>query len=156
MKKYIIASIMALASAFTVSAYDYSLLVNTKDGNVVEYQFEFNPVATFDGDEMIIVDDYTGVDTRFNMADIINLTIKKPDSAVGKIETPHLTIGVTKDHLSVSGLDKGSCVNIYNLSGATVASAVAGEDGTVNIAVDGLGSGVFVASMPGNSFKFIR
>lgn len=159
MKKYIIAAMMAVAAVFAASAENdngYSLLVNTNNGNVVEYEFEYCPVATFDGDEVVISDELHAESMRYDMADIVSFTIKKPTVGVSEISEANLKVAVTKDTLSVSGLAQGAPVNVYNLAGAMVASAVAGNDGSVRIDVSRLGAGVFVATMPGNSFKFIR
>lgn len=159
MKKYIVAAIMAVAAVFGAAAQnsnDYALLVNTKDGAVVEYSFEYTPEVTFDGDEIVVIDEDMAEGMRFNMADILNLTIKKPSVGVADVAKADMTIAVTKESLSVSGLAEGAVVSIYNMSGALVASATAGNDGAVVIAVDGLGAGVFMTTMPGNSFKFIR
>lgn len=150
---------MAVVAAFAASAQSdegYSLLINTNDGSVVEYEFQYYPVATFDGDEMVITDEWSAESMRYNIDDIVNMTIKKPVVKVTEISDAHLKVAVTKDTLRVSGLSEGASVTIFNLSGSIVASAVAGKDGSVNITVNGLGSGVFVATMPGNSFKFIR
>lgn len=158
MKKYIMAAIVAVASAFTLSAQDsgYAVQVNTIDGNVIEYAFEFSPTATFDGDEIVIIDEDHADYMRYNMADIANITIKKPGSGIADVEKAGLMISVTKEALTVSGLAEGAAVGIYNMSGAQVACGVANAEGRVVVAIDALGSGVFVASMPGNSFKFIR
>lgn len=157
MKKYIIAAFMAVAAVFGAAASEgYSLLVNTKDGNVVKYAFEYTPEVTFDGDEMVVIDEDLAEGMRFNIADILNLSIEKPTVGVENVTKADLTVAVTKQSLSVSGLKEGAIVCIYNMSGARVASAVAGNDGSVTIAVDNLGSGVFAATMPGNTFKFIR
>ncbi len=159
MKKYIIAAMMAVASVFAASAENgdgYSLLINTGDGNVVEYEFQYYPVATFDGDEMVITDEWSAESMRYNIADIVNMTIKKPATGVAEVSNNHLKVAVTKDNIRVTGLAEGASIAIYNMAGSMVASATAGKDGSVNIAVNGLGTGVFVATMPGNSFKFIR
>lgn len=159
MKKYIIAAMMAVASVFAASAENgdgYSLLINTGDGNVVEYEFQYYPVATFDGDEMVITDEWSAESMRYNIADIVNMTIKKPATGVAEVNNNHLKVAVTKDNIRVTGLAEGASIAIYNMAGSMVASATAGKDGSVNIAVNGLGTGVFVATMPGNSFKFIR
>ena len=148
---------MAVAAVFGAAASEgYSLLVNTKDGNIVKYAFEYTPEVTFDGDEMVVIDEDLAEGMRFNMADILNLTIEKPTVGVGSAVKADLTIAVTKSTLTVAGLKEGAAVGIYNMSGVQVASAAADNDGNVVIAIDGLGKGVYFATMPGNSFKFIR
>lgn len=162
MKKYIYAAILAVVSAFSASAEDikdYFLLVNTNDGNAVEFAFEYYPVATIEGDELVIKDDLHAESIRYNISDVKNLTLKgvpRPDSIDDVTGGQLVKVSVTKQSVSISGLEEGATVNIYDISGKLVASAAAGADGSVVIAVDGLGSGIFVASMPGNTFKFIR
>lgn len=160
MKKYIYAAIMAVASAFAASAQDtgeYFLVVNTNDGTVVKFAFEDCPTATFEGEEMVITNEFQEESIRFNMSDIESLKVEGNNTSVDNIADGQLlTVAVTRQSVSVSGLKEGATVNIYDLSGRIVASATAGSDGSVVIAVDGIGTGVFVASMPGNTFKFIR
>lgn len=154
------AAVLAAATAFGAvaqNASDYSLLVNMVDGNVVEYEFENCPVATFEGDELVITDDLSDESLRCNMADIVNLTIKKPSVAVSEIDAAsHLKIAVSKQTVSVSGLSGGTEVSVFDMSGVRVSSAKAGADGLAVVNVERLGAGVFMVSMPGNSFKFVR
>ncbi|MCM1006046.1 MAG: hypothetical protein NC548_57830 [Lachnospiraceae bacterium] len=159
MKKYILSAFAAIALAFTASAadYDYTLLVNTKEGNVVEFEFKYYPVATFEGDEVVITDDHNLEAMRYDMADIANFTFKKTVSGIDEV-TPDsaVKVRITKEYMKVSGLKAGAVVNIHDIAGAKVAGGTADADGNVHIALEGLGSGVFVASMPGTTFKFIR
>lgn len=150
---------MAVASASAVYAQEwgYGLLVNTRDGNVIEFAFEYCPIATFEGSEMVITDDYNVESIRFNMADINNLTIQKPGSKIESVTSgPVVKVAVSRDAVTVEGLKAGVAVRVHDAAGAIVATATAGADGRATIATDGLGKGVYVASMAGNSFKFIR
>lgn len=149
---------MAVVSAFAVSAdWGYGLLVNTRDGNVVEFAFEYSPTATFEGNEMVITDDYNVESIRFDMADISNLTIKKPGSKIESVATGQvIKVAVGKEAVAVEGLAAGTTVRVHDAAGAIVATATAGADGRATVATDGLGKGVYVVSMAGNSFKFIR
>lgn len=149
---------MAVVSAFAVSAdWGYGLLVNTRDGNVVEFAFEYSPTATFEGNEMVITDDYNVESIRFDMADISNLTIKKPGSKIESVATGQaIKVAVGKDAVAVEGLAAGTTVRVHDAAGSIVATATAGADGRATVATDGLGKGVYVVSMAGNSFKFIR
>lgn len=161
MKNYILALVALIAATFSAYAqqvYDYTLLVNTKEGKVVEYEFKYFPVASFEGDELVITDDAHAESMRYNMADITNFTFKKALSGVENVtdQKADLRIIVTKEYLKVSGLTAGERVDIHNLTGYRVATACADADGYVCIELDNIGTGVFIASMPGNTFKFIR
>lgn len=159
MKKYIFAVIALVAAVFTTAAaptYDYTLLVNTKAGSTVEFAFVDYPTATFEGDEVIIADDAHLQDVRFDMADIENFTFSKTTGIDQVKADSDIQIRLTKEALAASGLKAGATVNIYNLTGTLVATARADADGNAYVALEGIGTGVFVASMPGTTFKFIR
>ena len=160
MKKYIFAALFALALACpspVKADASYSLLVNTTDGLTVEYDFEYLPIATFEGDVMIITDDRNVKGTRFEMDNVLNMTFKAAVSGVEELsEANHIKVSVANGQLSVSGLEAESQLVVFDASGKVVASAIAAPDGFASVNIDALGKGVYVASMPGYSFKFIR
>ena len=160
MKKHIFAALIALALASFVSIKaetSYSLLVNTTDGNTLEYDFEYLPIATFEGDMMIITDDRSPEGTRFAIDNIVNMTIKTTDTGVASIEgNNHIKVSAINGILAVTGLEAYSKLAIYDAAGKAVASATADQEGSVKLNIGNLGKGVYVASMPNYSFKFIR
>ncbi len=160
MKKHIFAALLALtlAPASLVKAdSNYSLLVNTADGNSIEYQFEYLPVATFEGNEMIITDDRNVKGVRYAIENVVNMTIKSGTSGVeGVADANHVKIAVANDILSVSGLEAEVQVMVYDAAGKLVASALADQNGAISLSIGNLGKGVYVVALPNQSFKFIR
>ncbi|MDE5997645.1 MAG: T9SS type A sorting domain-containing protein [Muribaculaceae bacterium] len=160
MKKHIFAALLALAlvpSALVQASSSYSLLVNTVDGNTVEYDFEYLPVATFEGDIMIISDDRNAEGTRYAMDNVKNMTIKSLTSGVADVaETDHIKVSTANDILTVSGIEPGTNLFIYDAAGRLVANAIADDAEFVSVNIGNLGKGVYVVSTPKNSFKFIR
>ncbi len=160
MKKYILAALLAIVlmpSALADAPQSYSLLVNTADGNSYEYAFEYLPVATFEGDEMIISDDRSSKSARYAMENVVNMTFKSEESGVNEIsEKNPIKIYTTNDILTVSGVDAGAKLAIYDAAGKLVASAAADSDGVVSVNIGNLVKGVFVVALPKHSFKFIR
>lgn len=158
MKKYIFAAIFALASALTVSAEtSYALLVNTTGGNSIEYDFEYLPIVTFEGDEMIISDDRGAGSARYAMEDVVNMTIKSATSGVDEVaEAGRIKVRTEGSVMSVHGLEGAAKVNVFDASGKLVASAVADPSGVASFDISALGTGIYVVSMPEHSFKFIR
>ncbi len=160
MKKHILAALLAfvlMPSALVKASSSYSLLVNTVDGATVEYAFEYLPVATFEGDVMIITDDRSAEGVRYAMENVINMTFKSVASGVeGVAGENHVKISTANDILTVTGVDAASQLKIYDTAGKLVEAAVADEAGCVSVNIANLGKGVFVVSMPKHSFKFIR
>lgn len=135
----------------------YSLLVNNNDNTSVEYAFEYFPVATFDGADMVISDDFNAESMRHSIDGIKNLTIKKIMTGITDVAADsHMKVYFGKDEITISGLRHGDKVTICDLSGSVVASSTADSSGLLSIPTGNLGKGVFVASTPGHSFKFIR
>lgn len=160
MKKYIFAALLALAfmpSIMAQASKSYSLLVNTTDGNTVEYAFEYLPIATFEGDEMIITDDRNVEGVRYAMDNVINMTIKSVETGIDQVEESNgIKVSTSDGILRVSGVDADSRLMIYDTAGNLVASATADADGCVCVRISDLGKGVYVAALPKLSFKFIR
>ena len=162
MKKHIFAALIALALASFASIKaetSYSLLVNTVDGQTVEYSFEYLPIATFEGDEMIITDDRSIDGMRFAMDNVVNMTFKveSETSAVDSVtEASRIKVSVAGDLLKVSGLEAGARLVVYDASGKIVASVNADQYGATDVNVGNLGKGVFMVAIADFSFKFIR
>ncbi len=160
MKKHIFAALVALALApasLVKADSSYSLLVNTAYGNTVEYEFEYLPVATFEGDEMIITDDRNVEGMRYAMDNVVSMTIKSATSAVeGIADADHIKISAVNDILSVSGLEAEVQMMVYDASGKLITSAVADQNGCISLNIGNLGKGVYVVALPNQSFKFIR
>ena len=149
---------LVLAPAAIVKAdTSYSLLVNTLDGNTVEYAFEYLPVATFEGDEMIITDDRSAESMRYAMDNVLNMTIKSVETGVKEVaDLNHIRISTLNGLLSVAGVEAGSRMTVYDAAGKAVASATADMNGCIYLNIENLGKGVYVVAMPKHSFKFIR
>lgn len=160
MKKHIFAALLALAlapAAIVEADNSYSLLVNTLDGNTVEYAFEYLPVTTFEGDEMIITDDRSAESMRYAMDNVLNMTIKSVDTGVEMVaDRNHIRISTLNGLLTVAGVEAGSGMTVYDAAGNIVASATADMNGCISINIANLGKGVYVATTPKHSFKFIR
>lgn len=145
--------VMAATSAFA-GEFLYSVIVNKTDGTKVEYQFADKPVATLEGDNMKMT--CGGESVLYPFASIENLTFDKRSGVDGVTVDGNVAFGLTREALEASGLQEGTLVNIYDVSGALRASGAAGVDGSVSVSLDGLGSGVYVVKAGNNSFKFVR
>ncbi|MDE7413195.1 MAG: hypothetical protein K2N05_05315 [Muribaculaceae bacterium] len=159
MKKYILSVIAIMASVFSMSAEEkkvYSLFVNTVSGEKIEYAFEKKPVATFEGENMIItVADAPGVE--YPMSDIENITLEGKLSGIADASvSADMKITLTDSFLRVIGIDAGAPVRIYSANGSLVASTNADSFGMCEISLENLVKGIYVVAAPGHSFKFVK
>ena len=156
MKKYILTALLLIAAAVTLKAEELSsFILNTKDDSKVEFRFASNPVITFDEADLLITDaSLTSV--RYPMADVVNIVFSTYTSSVKDVDADHIVVNLTRDLLTVSGLQAGDDVNIYNVDGALLAVAMADSDGSVALSLADLAAGVYIVNMPGKTFKFIR
>ena len=161
MKKYIFALIAVVASALAMRADDmitvYSLFVNTNSGDKIEYAFENLPVATFDGEDLVISVPKSP-DVKYPMADVKNITFvgKEVSGVEDAAISDNIKIVVANDYIRISGIKENATVGVYSVAGSLMASAVSDEEGNVQISIENLAKGVYVVALPGHSFKFVK
>lgn len=164
MKKYIIAVATIFMAIFAAQAEEirmvYSLLINTQSGETIEYEFAKEPRATFQGNDMLIsLGDRLDV-AIYPMADVKNITFESKQDLTGIDEVTgggeRMVVRITDTEVAIAGLTPGSPVSIYTTAGTLIASAEANSEGSVSFATAGLSLGVYVVTIPGHSFKFIK
>lgn len=163
MKKHILALAVAISSMFCASAaddYAYSLCVNQKDGEKVEFKFEDQPIATIENDNLKITlyetDDLESV--LFPIDALENITFTRSNlTGVNAIDSKgKVSFGLTREALDVNGLASGVNVDIFASDGRHVAHAACGADGSARLDLSPLGKGVYTVKAGKQTFKFIR
>lgn len=154
MNKYIL-TVAAAAFAIGLAQADYtSLYVNTNEGASVEIRFDECPVATFEEETLVITDD-SEQRLEFPMVDIKNITFKTV-SGVDDVKIADITISITTESILVEGLGEGQQMRLFDVAGTPVSLAVADSNGHASADISKLNKGIYVVSMPGRSFKFIK
>lgn len=160
--KRILPAIFLLSGCLLARAdkgYNYSLIVNQKDGPAVVYEFASSPVATFEGDDLVIRTDDLDEAVRHPLSNLLNMAVGRrmhsgieAAGAAGAVK-----ITVTATELLVSGLPGGTPVAVHDLSGITLFSASCDEGGSMRVSLGQFGKGIYVVNA-GNttSFKFVR
>lgn len=164
MKRYIIAAIAALATNVCIYAETHFLQVNFNNESeaMVEYAFNQSPEAVFSGSELVIManeDSGAGkVEARYEMSDIKSLTIRTDMSGVEDVidEVKSLRIYMTSTDLTITGLGFGSELSIYDTAGRLATRVSADSDGRAVVSIASLDNGVYIATTPQHSFKFIK
>lgn len=164
MKKYIFAAVAALATSVCVAGETHFLQVNFNDEStsMVEYAFSQAPEATFDGSEVVIkAEELLGeeiIEVRYEMADVKSLTIRTEKSAVEHVadDVQSVCIYITDVDLTMTGLNGGVELSVFDTAGRLAAQTQADAEGKATISIASLVNGVYVASTPQHSFKFIK
>lgn len=160
MKKFFIsaaASLIALAAGAVESA-PHSLVITKKSGETVEYKFADQPVATFEGADMVITLALTGTQVTYPAAQVATLTVTPRTLGVddAAVAVPTVTFEIAPEAITCSGLAAGTRVALYAADGRIVASAAANADGSAVIALGGTPAGVYIVAAGNESFKFIK
>ncbi|MEZ3532670.1 MAG: hypothetical protein K1V90_06335 [Muribaculaceae bacterium] len=160
MKKILISLFAAASMAFAYAAetLDYTLLVQLKDGNNVEFLFSSTPVATFEEGEMTITCNGGTNSEKFIISNVERMTVESSLSGITQIDTKGATpsFGILNGKLIASSLGAMSDLNIYSVDGTLIASARCDADGRTEIAIDRLTKGTYIASTGKYSFKFTK
>lgn len=130
-----------------------ALTVYTDNGEVT-FLFRDKPEMTFDGEDALL-STTKGESVRFPMAEIKNIVFGSVNSVKG-VAASGVTVSLEGELLAVGGLEPGAQVKVFTAAGAMVAEASAAADGRVELQLGNLASGVYVAAIPGHTFKFIR
>ena len=76
-------------------------------------------------------------------------------TGINTIETFNVD-GTIDGEMNVSGVDAGSAVMVFDLSGKQVVATRASKDGNANVDATGLKSGVYIMKAGNKSIKFIK
>lgn len=92
------------------------------------------------------------------MADVKSLTIRTEKSAVEHVadDVQSVRIYITDVDLTMTGLNGGVELSVFDTAGRLSAQTQADAEGKATISIASLVNGVYVASTPQHSFKFIK
>lgn len=160
MKKILISLFAAASMAFAYAAetLDYTLLVQLKDGNNVEFLFSSTPVATFEEGEMTVTCNGGADSEKFIIPNVERMTVESTLSGITQTDTKgaNPSFGILNGKLIAAGLGAMSDLKIYSADGKLITSARCNAEGRTEIAIDRLTKGTYIASTGNYSFKFIK
>ena len=151
MKRFITALFLILATATTAMAQqivdDYALLVNVKDGKILEYRFKYMVLQTNEDAPL-----------KFILDDVDKLTFSGKITGIDKVvdKSSAIRISVSAGAVLVDGLKPADKVSLYGANGALLFSVKADTQGRATINVSRLATGVYIVYTPTNSFKFTK
>ena len=135
----------------------YTMHVNTKGGQTVDYKFEAEPVITF-SDSQMTIEAFAGSPVKYVMDDVENITFSGETNSIGTVAKDGMKVVVStvNGDIHIAGMKPCSKVDVYDAAGSMVATAYSDADGQATVGLGNLAKGVFVVNIPGNSFKFIK
>lgn len=153
MTKYFLALVASALCILTLRAETLHLQLTLKGGGTYLVELSDEPLLTFSGDQLKITTSETEV--SYPIADLDKYNVVSMN-AMGDIASDGNTIVINRTHtgLSISGLDKGTTIYVYNINGVAVESVTADGYGT-ELNFSEKQKGVYVILIDKMSYKYI-
>ena len=108
---------------------------------------------TFDGNNVVL---HFGNETESHDMNLVKLSFKHDTSGLNSLKTYSFKGKIEGGVLTVSGLDGGTPIYIFNISGVAQTSAQADGEGNAVIDVNGLPGGIYIMQAGNNCIKFVK
>lgn len=128
------------------------LIVTQQDESQVSFALAEKPVITLtDG---IFKAETTTQTLEVAIADVLNYTFsdQAPYTDIDEVKTDTKPV-IDAGHAHFENLKPGTVVNIFTVDGRRAGSATATANGTVDIDLSGMGTGVYILTTPSASYK---
>ncbi len=123
-----------------------------EDGSSQVFQLDDNPKAFFQGEALVIASKKQEIRVSLDKGAVAQVMYVSASDGIREMSDGHQSVfRVSDDGLNASGLKPGSMVYVYDISGAVVAKAIAGKDGSLTVPLSG--KGVFVVKTAVSSIK---
>lgn len=131
------------------------MLMHMKDKSVKEFILASKPEVTFENGEVIVWTAETKTRVGVEIRDVENFEFVN-SSSVETIGEDRFKVSFDNETLTVKGLQEGSLVGLYDISGLEIAHAAASAGGEVRLDISELPAGVYIARGKGISIKVYR
>lgn len=131
------------------------MLMRMKDKTEKEFRLASKPEITFENGEVIVWTPQTATRVGVEIGDVANFEFVD-SSSVDAIGEDRVGVSFDNDAVTVSGLQEGSALALYDISGFEVARSIAGAGGEVRLDISNLPAGVYVLRGKGISLKVYR
>ena len=143
----------------------YCLVVYTADGSSTAFALAHHPKTTLYTRSFRVTSDIA--DVEFNATDVLRFTLEAIQGVVTPVEQLHAEaatadgndrpqLSLTPGSISLNGLVPNSRVSIYDSGGHLTQSADANADGSLQLSMESLSTGVYIVRTEKTSFKIIR
>ena len=132
-------------------ADDAKIVIKQKSGNETVFELSTNPVITFEGEEMVITNDFTSI--SFPLEDIDSYTADNGTTTaiVSTKEKPMFDNG----RILFNGIAKGTPISVYSLDGRLISKQMTDAD-KAEVPLISLPKGTYIISVENNKIKVIN
>lgn len=155
----LIAFIISIAQSAEAQTEDsdtrYSFVVWTNSGETFSYPLSERPKVTQTTSSLVLTTTQTEVE--YPKDDVWKFTLcTGMEGGVGSITCDNIGMVQRDNVVHLTNCRAGSEVRIYSISGTLFSSQVAAEDGTLEIGLGNLNSGVYIISTESIAYKIIK
>ena len=150
-------SIVLMSVPFLARSSDTNdiMLLHMKDQSVKKFMLVTKPEVTFGNNEVIIWSAQSDTRISVEIGDVASFEFVD-SSAVGTFAEESVNVSFDNDRLSVTGLQAGSRLSLYDASGLERGQAIADASGVAVIKIVELPGGVYIVSGNGINLKVYR
>ena len=143
--------LMLVVAASVYADNESCLIIKQKSGNETVIEFSTNPIITFEGEDMVVTNEFTTI--YLPLDDIDEYLVNNGTSGIKDIPSvPQFARG----HVVFSGLSKDTPVYVYTLDGKAISKQHADDVGNADVNLELLPKGVFIISTNNNKIKVIN
>lgn len=150
MKKRLL-SLLLLFAATAMYADDAKIVIKQKSGNETILELSTNPIITFEGEDMVITNDFTAI--VLPLEDIDDYVVSDATTGIESITAqPEFHHG----HIIFTDMVKGMSVFVYALDGRMVDKQTVGDSGRADVIFENLPKGTYIISTQNKNIKVIN
>ena len=150
MKKLLLLLLLFVVTA--TYADDARIVIKQKSGNETVLKLATNLVITFEGEDMVITNDFTTI--SIPLVDISDYEVSNgtPTGVEPITDQPRYASG----HVIFTGMTKGTSVYVHTFDGKMVGKQTVGASGKVDVSLKSLPEGTYIISTQKNKIKVIN
>ena len=142
---------MLVVVATSYADNESCLIIKQKSGNETIFEFSTNPIITFEGEEMVVTNEFTKIYVPLD--DIAEYLVNNNASGIKDVTiVPQFTSG----HVVFSGLSKDTPVYVHTLDGKVISKQHSNNVGNADVNLEILPKGVYIISTNNNKIKVIN
>lgn len=157
-KKFLL--LLGLISMGVINGYAQDkvpgIIVESANGQKVEYKLSDNPKFVFDGQTITLTAD--GVKVEYIPSELAKVMTGEVEGATGIVETETQSgdIKVEAGFVRLKGFNAGEAVRVYSVSGTQTASYHTSTDGSLMIPLSSLPSGISIIKTNQQTIKITK